>query len=318
MNIRKVGKEVLFDYTGMNPAVAKIFGFEGIADDEVLVLDGMPDDKTKQTFEHEVSENDLLNSGMTYWEAHTKLLREREGYKALEVKTMPDIKRKSVDIKRKDGKIIISTMNPDRGGDRVNPRGCHFENYMKNPVVMWLHDYRGATAAAGIPIAQCTGLTISDTDIIAEEPKFLENDVFAARVKNAWDQGFLRTASIGFAPIGEPKTNEFKGLDFDQWELLEWSLVPIPMNAEASRVAKSFGFEELVEKGKHEISQSEIKDEIDYLALMIDEAGLSNDTRKAAQELARRFAGSDIPVDINIEQLEKAFDNAKSKSGGLT
>ena len=156
--------------------------------------------------------------------------------------------RKAVDLNRKDGKIIISTYNPDRGGDRVNPQGGHFENYLKNPIVMWLHDYRGQTPAAGIPVARCPGLTISENDIVAEEPKFLENDAFAARVKNAWEQDFIKTASIGFAPLGDPEPNEYGGFDFNEWEMLEWSLVPIPMNADCLRVAKSMGFEDLVAK----------------------------------------------------------------------
>lgn len=230
--------------------------------------------------------------------------------------------RKSVDIKRQDGKIIISTINPDRGGDRVNPKGCKLDNYMKNPIVMWLHDYRGSTPAAGIPIAQCTGLTITDSNIIAEEPKFLENDPFAQRVKNAWEQGFIKTASIGFAPLGEQKSNEFGGFDYDSWELLEWSLVPIPMNAEAMRVAKSLGFEELVDKKEaHKISQAEIKDEIDYLNLMIEEVGASDDTKKALAELNKRYAGGDMPVDISeadmpLEELSILFDISRHKLTG--
>ncbi len=243
----------------------------------------------------------------------------------LEAKDMKTIVRKSVDIKRKDGKIIISTINPDRGGDRVNPKGCKFENYMKNPVVMWLHDYKGQTPAAGIPIARCTGLTITDNDIVSEEPQFLEGDPFAQRVKNAWEQGFIKTASIGFAPLTEPVPNEFNGLDFESWEMLEWSLVPIPMNADAMRIAKAAGFEELIDMRNAPvmdltISQPEVKDELDYCLSLIKQWNLSPENvelvKAIYEELAKRFSGDDIPVEDTLKELAKLFDEAKSKFGG--
>ncbi len=395
---RYVGKDILLDYAGMNPATAKIFGFTDIADSESLILNGMSESETEGTIKHEQDEYDLINQGKSYWEAHGQLIRQ-------EAKSVQNLIRKSVDIKRKDGKIIISTISPDRGGDRVNPKGGHFENYMKNPVIMWLHDYRGITPAAGIPIARCPGLTVTDSDIISEEPQFLDGDPFAERVKNAWQKGFIKTASIGFAPLSDPKTNEFNGYDFDDWELLEWSLVPIPMNAEAMRVAKSMGIEDLIDKqiitkpeetenfirvpvpgeggDKHKdhrirtidisakegisglycgeckvvitylfdkdkgwtmakaekwvkdheksiqiqpevitptvksMSQAELADEMDYITASICEVGISKEIITIAQKLSsalnKRLPGGDIPVEIDMENLEILFDLSSKK-----
>ncbi len=241
LKVMHVGKNVLFDYAGMNPATAKIFGFTEIADDEVLVI-------SDDDVQHERNENDLVNSGMAYWPAHTKLLKEQGDYKTM-TKTIGNLIRKSVSLdirKGADGQneICISTPNYDRGNDRVFPKGGMLDNYLKNPIIMWLHDYHGETPAAGIPVATCPYLKITDEGIISGEPQFLEGDPFAQRVKNAWDKGFLKTASIGFAPI-DYETNEKSGTDYKTWEMLEWSLVPIPMNAEAMRIAK--GFEDLIE-----------------------------------------------------------------------
>ncbi len=241
LKVMHVGKNVLFDYAGMNPATAKIFGFTEIADDEVLVI-------SDDDVQHERNENDLVNSGMAYWPAHTKLLKEQGDYKTM-TKTIGNLIRKSVSLdirKGADGQneICISTPNYDRGNDRVFPKGGMLDNYLKNPIIMWLHDYHGETPAAGIPVATCPYLKITDEGIISGEPQFLEGDPFAQRVKNAWDKGFLKTASIGFLPI-DYETNEKSGTDYKTWEMLEWSLVPIPMNAEAMRIAK--GFEDLIE-----------------------------------------------------------------------
>lgn len=162
--------------------------------------------------------------------------------------------RKQYGIKRLDDgaegayRILITTGSVDREGDRVLPDGVVLDNYKRNPVVMWLHDYTGRTASQGIPIGRTHTLELAeDGQGIVAEFEFLQGDEFAERVKNAWDQGFLRTASIGFRPIRSVE-NEFGGRDFQQWELLEWSLVPIPMNQDAVRLAfKTLGFDELLE-----------------------------------------------------------------------
>ena len=57
-------------------------------------------------------------------------------------------------------------------------------------------------------------------------------------MRNAWEQGLLRAASIGFRPL-ESSPNGRGGLSFTRWELLEWSLVAVPANAEAVRALKS-------------------------------------------------------------------------------
>lgn len=163
---------------------------------------------------------------------------------------MAEMMKKQFEVKQlestEDGvnRILISTASVDRDGDRVLPEGIIVENYLKNPVVMWLHDYYGRTPAAGIPIGQTKALEKApDGQGIIAEFEFLPGDEFAQRVKNAWDQGFIRTASIGFIPR-EAEENEFGGQDFRKWELLEWSLVPIPANQEALRLAvKALGIE---------------------------------------------------------------------------
>ncbi len=193
LKVRHVGKDVLFDYTGMNPATAKIFGFTEIADDELLLLEGSED------AEHERKENDLINDGMAYWPAHIKLLKEQGDYKTM-TKSMANLIRKSVSLdirKGEDGQneICISTPNYDRGNDRVFPKGGMLDNYLKNPIIMWLHDYHGETPAAGIPVATCPYLKITDEGIISGEPQFLEGDPFAQMCIKALEKGYLKTAS---------------------------------------------------------------------------------------------------------------------------
>ncbi|MCH7907357.1 MAG: hypothetical protein IIB26_07990 [Chloroflexi bacterium] len=87
-----------------------------------------------------------------------------------------------------------------RDGDIVDPMGMEVEHYLRNPVVMWAHDYVGHTSAAGLPIGRTLALSRSPRGIDVEF-EFLPGDASAERVANAWDRGFLRTASIGWESL---------------------------------------------------------------------------------------------------------------------
>lgn len=134
------------------------------------------------------------------------------------------------------GEIMISTPSVDRDRDRVLPEGARIDNYMKNPVVQWGHNYHEPWATIGRTDALEIG-----TDGIKASFTFREaaNDQDPLHiVKTLWDGGFVNTASVGFNPLpGGYEENDEGGFDFTKWELLEWSLVPIPANQDALRLA---------------------------------------------------------------------------------
>lgn len=132
------------------------------------------------------------------------------------------------------GEITINTAAVDRDRDRVLPHGASLDNYLKNPVVQWGHNYHDPWATIG----KTTGLTVDERGINATfELRDPVNEADPMNViKALWDNGLVKTASIGFNPI-KGNENEHGGVDFEEWELLEWSLVPIPANQEALRLA---------------------------------------------------------------------------------
>lgn len=131
-------------------------------------------------------------------------------------------------------RMTITTPVSDREGDRVVPEGGDFKNFLKNPVLCYVHDYKQ------IPIGRVTSLEVQPGKGIDATWKWLENDELADRVKNAWDQGCLNASSIGFIPV--ESTPNGKGSDITAWEMLELTLCPIPMNPTAVRAMKSLGF----------------------------------------------------------------------------
>jgi hypothetical protein len=134
----------------------------------------------------------------------------------------------------KGGRILINTGSVDRDRDRVMPSGMRTESYLKNPVVQWGHNYRDPWATVG----KTTNLQVTADGVIADfELRPAANDQDPQNiVRLLWEGGWVRTASIGFIPA-QGKQNAEGGMDFSEWELLEWSLVPIPANQDALRLA---------------------------------------------------------------------------------
>lgn len=119
-------------------------------------------------------------------------------------------------------KVIATSDDIDRDGEVIALDGWEFDNYNKNPVVLWGHDFYS------MPIGKVTLLTRDGNKIIAE-------GVFAPTEKGqearkAYDGEFLNTVSVGFIP------REKKGNTITKAELLELSFVPVPANANAVAV----------------------------------------------------------------------------------
>lgn len=141
---------------------------------------------------------------------------------------------KIVEQRNDGGRILISTPAVDRDRDRVLPLGVRADTYLKNPVVQWGHDYSSPFSTIG----RTTNLEITPDGIVADfELRPAANDQDPQNVvRLLWNDGWVRAASIGFIPRNGTK-NEFGGMDFTDIELLEWSLVSIPANQEALRLA---------------------------------------------------------------------------------
>lgn len=135
-----------------------------------------------------------------------------------------------------EASCTITTSAPDRGADRVISDGGKIANFLKNPVVLFGHDYRS------IPVGTATEISVAANQITATW-KWLTGDPFADRVRNAWEQGVLRATSIGLNPMKWSYDEERRGYDFEEWDLLEFSICPVPMNPEAVRTLSAKGIE---------------------------------------------------------------------------
>ena len=128
---------------------------------------------------------------------------------------------------------VISTAEPDRAGDVVVPSGLrNLDEFLRNPVVLWAHQ------RALPPVGACRKLEIHADRIVAET-KFAKGVPFAEDVFRLYEQGILRAWSMGFVPVRS--TPRRGGLRYDEWDLLEYSAVPVPENPRALTVAVQKG-----------------------------------------------------------------------------
>jgi len=133
--------------------------------------------------------------------------------------------------------VTISTINPDRSNDVVMPQGIKLDNYLRNPVVMLGHDYRG------LAIAKADQIEVKDDRIVARVQFPPEKDYpLADTVYNLYSKGFMNAWSIGFIPT-KALDLENGGRQFEEWELLEFSAVAVPDNPEALTMLRSKGID---------------------------------------------------------------------------
>ena len=203
--------------------------------------------------------------------------------------------------------FTASTSGIDRDGESILASGWDLKNFKKNPVLMYAHDYRT------LPIGKVPRVWASKDGTLKNTVQFPPEGTyeFADIVERLVDTGYLKTESVGFIPKewDEGDGEKSPRRTYTKQELLEISIVPVPSNPDALRNAVDDGvittkqFEaittpEVVEEVKKpkEVSQEEVKDEIDYLSLMIDEVGLNDETEESLRELMKRLPADDIAV----------------------
>ena len=127
------------------------------------------------------------------------------------------------------GSWVISSDDYDRVNDRITTPAlkslvgqdviCLWQHNPDQPIGVWKNlRMMGNKLAAD--------LTLAETNL-------------GKMIKELLSVGTPLAASVGFKGLG--KKNEKNGIDFSQISLLETSIVSIPANAAAMRIAKNFG-----------------------------------------------------------------------------
>ncbi|TWA98249.1 HK97 family phage prohead protease [Gluconacetobacter diazotrophicus] len=167
-------------------------------------------------------------------------IKKSEGTTDTRFKSSPvvtnDFSSEIGDITENTATFIITTPTVDRAGDVVIPSGIDITNYKKNPVVLWMHD------DSQLPIGKCIDITPSRDGIVATV-QFIDfsTKIVGEKAQGIFQlikQGVLSAVSIGFN-VDECFFNEYGGLTITESELVEFSIVNIPCNAQALIVGHS-------------------------------------------------------------------------------
>lgn len=145
------------------------------------------------------------------------------------------------EIKASDGaprtyECTISTGQVDRENDTVSVAGWQLDEYSKNPVVLFAHQY-------GQPPVGRSVRTWVEGDALKSTLEFVPAGVyeFADTIEAMYRLGFMRALSVGFRAVKYVMNEARRGYDILESELLEYSCVPVPANPGALAAAKSAG-----------------------------------------------------------------------------
>lgn len=142
------------------------------------------------------------------------------------------VEEKSIDKdKRIVRGVVGSTGDKDRHGDTVNPEGWVLDNYLKNPTILFGHDYWSFPVGSAIKVAIENAQLVFDIYITDKTQVGRE----------LWDlicEGTVKAVSVGYRVMkyGVEGTDLFTHM---QQELLELSFVPVGSNPNAGNF-KSF------------------------------------------------------------------------------
>jgi HK97 family phage prohead protease len=130
-------------------------------------------------------------------------------------------KIKGIDVEKRLIDVVASTETVDRHGESINQLGWELNHYLKNPVILWAHNY------SELPIGKAEKVWVEDNKLMATI-KFATHN-FANEVWNLVKDGFIKSVSVGFRVLkfGEEDNK------IDKAELYEISFVPVPANPEA-------------------------------------------------------------------------------------
>lgn len=129
----------------------------------------------------------------------------------------------------------------DRMKERISPQGWQLENYKKNPVVLFDHGHDPSFGF--MPIGKAVAIEAKEDGLYTKIQLSNSKNEKISAVRDLVEEGILKTFSVGFNPLDMTKAaDDPEVTQITKAELIETSIVPIPMNQDSmfSLVGKRF------------------------------------------------------------------------------
>lgn len=165
--------------------------------------------------------------------------------------------------------FVLSAETPDRVGDVVIQRGIDLTNFKENPVALVQHD------RTSLPIGVWKNIRIQGDATLADLHLATPGTSRTADLaRGLIEQGILRAVSVGFRSLEHVQLAP-RGIKFLKSELLEASLVSVPMHPRAVMVAKSLSMTDAEIKSFFTIDPvGDNSDDVDMVAKALEEQAL--------------------------------------------
>lgn len=255
------------------------------------------------------------------------------GVQVRELPEVPEPEEKGARVLR----FFTSSDHQDRAGDVIRQEGWDFGNYEKNPVMLLGHDSSGFSIGReqGRGFVERDGRTLMWQDFqFPTQRQYAVGDTAYEMARG----GFMKATSVGFAPktvrtFDSPQAAADNGVGphgvlFESQELLETSLVAIPMNP----AAVSEGLKSLVCAGRvgameadgfaraqqdaEQKAISRVDDAIQgVLAMLQANARETSALRRQLETFQPEAAGT--PAESMSVALERAFANGAASIDSL-
>ncbi len=222
--------------------------------------------------------------------------------------------------------FVVNTENVNEYKFRVLTSGIDYEQYLRNPVVLYIHtrenkddENRGSEV-----VGRCIALNVKGKKLIATI-EFDEEDPFAKKIAGKVKRGYLRMTSI-YADVIETSMDPELILEGQLYatvtksKLVEISIVPIGGNDDALKLSK-YGFDP-VKLNNVKLNQTENMSQFKTLAIALalnpeaDETALlkeiqtiklaKEDSDKKVKELETKFAA--LAKEEGTELIDKVIE----------
>jgi HK97 family phage prohead protease len=236
---------------------------------------------------------------------------------------------KSTSLNNRVIRFIGSDESVDRDGDTISIDGWDVSAYMKNPVVLYGHDYYALPIGKTISVTADKRArqllfdiqfpTIEELSSNPDTPS--DHALRVDAIYNMAKAGLLNTVSVGFRGIDYEATST--GRAYKRQELMEISIVPVPANPNAVAILRSAGASDSVIKGVtmqvtkgnkrlSKESQSYISERVASLSKACDElkAFIADDEEQGEEGdkgTGSPNVGGEIGADVNEPQPEKQY-----------
>ena len=206
-------------------------------------------------------------------------------------------------------KVVISTSAVNSYGSRVLTSGIDFEQYKRNPVLLWMHR-RGDRE--DVPIGRMEDIHLEGDKLIGT-PVFDRSDEFAKKIADKWDNDFLRMASAGLSivELSDDPSLVLPGqtrMTITRSKLEEVSIVDIGANDDAMAVSLYTAGGEVLS-----LSQMELASDLPLLTPDTDSTlNIPNEmNEKIALALGLSAEATEEQAMSAIAQLKAEVDQAK-------